>query len=182
MIRPTLFLFAVLIAATESSSQTADLQKGIKPFGNMVYCARPNGDVYRRSTDQVWNEPPAYIGNFWFGDPVPADFVEGFHWDGGYLMFYVSAGGDLYRQDALNVHDQPNYEGNFFPGQPVPPDFRSGFHMQGAWYISSSGDVYRQITAAGPWSTPQYLGNFLVDAPVSTSKSTIGSVKSKYKR
>lgn len=166
-------------------AQTDNFQDGlIITIGPQFYYARANGDVYLRRNDP-WQEPPQYKGNFFFGQPVPSDFLAGFRAAlGGALLYYASSTGDVYRQEGGGAAftNPPNRDGNFFFGQAVPADFQKGFHIVAPifYYVSEGGDVYSQAQWDEP---PHYLGHFFNgQPPLGTSRSTIGGVKSKYRK
>jgi len=155
-----------------------------------IYAARSTGDIYLRAPGTDWAQPPTYVGNFFFGQAVPADFLSGFQIAAtatGVLYYYASSTGDVFLNVGQPIGNPPSNIGRFFFDYDAPSDFQQGFHIvtwEGSaptfYYTSLAGEVYRQDTA--PWDGPPgYRGSFFAGMPVSTSKSTLGGVKSKYR-
>jgi hypothetical protein len=188
-------LIGLAIVGPTAHAQIDNFQDGLRIITVGVgefetfYYARANGDVYKRG-DGPWQEPPEFLGNFFFGQPVPSDFLAGLHAvttgnANSPLLYYASSTGELYRQGGTYPFDgAPGHEGSFFNGQPVPADFQKGFHIVDVegrvlvpYYASQTGDVYSMQQNA----SPAYLGNFFNGLPLATSPSTLGGVKSKYR-
>lgn len=194
-----LVLIVSAIVAAGSAFGAEDFQKGFRiisiQVGNQatIYYAKPNGDIYRRTADTIWDGPPTYVGNFFFGQPAPNDFLDGFRAvvvgvGNDPLLIYASATGDIYRQGGTQIGSAPGHDGNFFNGQTVPSDFQAGLRtaVEGTgrllmyYYADSAGNVYRQPSV--PNSPPAYLGLFWAGGPLPTTPSSIGSVKAQYRK
>jgi hypothetical protein len=179
----------------QEGMRTISIDSAVQPY---IYYASTDGNIYSHYAVAPWSDPPNALGNFFFGQPVPSDFLNGLHVvtiGNAHQAFviYASSTGDVFRQPATSpFSDVPTNIGNFFFGAPVPAAFQAGLQIVNIgnagglalYYADSAGDVLvqRDMFTQNFYQSPIFLGNFFNGSPpVKTAPSTIGGLKSKYR-